>query len=281
MQTKFLTNSVMLIQQQFFNSQVFSSELLVKNLQQFDFVQTSPLKQQLKNCSSTTSTSSASSVCSASTANTKDQQKQHTVQTQQQQQSIQTRYKTELCRSYQENGICKYGEKCQFAHGHNELRNINRHPKFKTELCRTFHAMGYCPYGPRCHFVHDNIQEMALLQQYQQQLKASQTPVKQQNTTQVNTNKLVLTSLNQQNVDALSCSSSASITPPSSRSLSPDYQQQQQQLAPQSDYIQQAQQQRPYSLLNRLIFTNPTQFDATPFTQQQQNSDFNLLTFKF
>ena len=65
------------------------------------------------------------------------------------------RYKTELCRSYQENGTCKYGEKCQFAHGYNELRSMMRHPKYKTELCRTFHAAGYCPYGPRCHFVHD------------------------------------------------------------------------------------------------------------------------------
>lgn len=66
-----------------------------------------------------------------------------------------TRYKTELCRSFQENGTCKYGDKCQFAHGHNELRNMMRHPRYKTELCRTFHAAGYCPYGPRCHFVHD------------------------------------------------------------------------------------------------------------------------------
>lgn len=65
------------------------------------------------------------------------------------------RYKTELCRSFQENGICKYSDKCQFAHGAYELRNMSRHPKYKTELCRTFHAAGYCPYGPRCHFVHD------------------------------------------------------------------------------------------------------------------------------
>ena len=64
------------------------------------------------------------------------------------------RYKTELCRTYQENGTCKYGEKCQFAHGTHELRTLPRHPKYKTELCRTFHSSGYCPYGPRCHFVH-------------------------------------------------------------------------------------------------------------------------------
>lgn len=65
-----------------------------------------------------------------------------------------SRYKTELCRAYQDSGTCKYGDKCQFAHGTHELRALPRHPKYKTELCRTFHSTGYCPYGPRCHFVH-------------------------------------------------------------------------------------------------------------------------------
>lgn len=84
-------------------------------------------------------------------------------QLQQQQQQLQdgrpgtnsSRYKTELCRPYEENGFCKYGDKCQFAHGGAELRTLNRHPKYKTELCRTFHTIGICPYGPRCHFIHN------------------------------------------------------------------------------------------------------------------------------
>ncbi|XP_039598043.1 mRNA decay activator protein ZFP36L1a [Polypterus senegalus] len=66
-----------------------------------------------------------------------------------------SRYKTELCRPFEENGACKYGDKCQFAHGSHELRSLNRHPKYKTELCRTFHTIGFCPYGPRCHFIHN------------------------------------------------------------------------------------------------------------------------------
>ncbi|KAM6958768.1 mRNA decay activator protein ZFP36 [Aplochiton taeniatus] len=65
------------------------------------------------------------------------------------------RYKTELCRGFQERGICKYGAKCQFAHGEAELRGLNRHPKYKTEACRTFYHFGYCPYGARCHFIHE------------------------------------------------------------------------------------------------------------------------------
>ncbi|KAG8231976.1 hypothetical protein J437_LFUL010075 [Ladona fulva] len=66
-----------------------------------------------------------------------------------------SRYKTELCRPFEESGSCKYGDKCQFAHGAQELRTLVRHPKYKTELCRTFHSSGFCPYGPRCHFIHN------------------------------------------------------------------------------------------------------------------------------
>ena len=64
------------------------------------------------------------------------------------------RYKTEMCRPFMEHGSCKYGDKCQFAHGTDELRSVNRHPKYKTDMCRTYHSVGFCPYGPRCHFIH-------------------------------------------------------------------------------------------------------------------------------
>lgn len=64
------------------------------------------------------------------------------------------RYKTELCRPFQDSGFCKYGDKCQFAHGEQDLRSLPRHPKYKTELCRTYHTRGICPYGSRCHFIH-------------------------------------------------------------------------------------------------------------------------------
>ncbi|XP_045930588.1 mRNA decay activator protein ZFP36 isoform X1 [Micropterus dolomieu] len=73
--------------------------------------------------------------------------------------SSSSRYKTELCRSFTESGLCKYGGKCQFAHGPDELRDLSRHPKYKTEPCRTFHTVGFCPYGTRCHFVHNNEEE--------------------------------------------------------------------------------------------------------------------------
>lgn len=59
------------------------------------------------------------------------------------------RYKTELCRSFSESGFCRYGDKCQFAHGISELRQTSRHPRYKTELCKAYHMNGFCPYGAR------------------------------------------------------------------------------------------------------------------------------------
>lgn len=64
------------------------------------------------------------------------------------------RYKTELCHSFTESGECKYGVRCQFAHGVHEIRRITRHPKHKTVLCRSFHETGFCGYGARCNFIH-------------------------------------------------------------------------------------------------------------------------------
>ncbi|XP_029427118.1 mRNA decay activator protein ZFP36-like [Rhinatrema bivittatum] len=67
---------------------------------------------------------------------------------------LSSRYKTELCRTFSETGKCKYGSKCQFAHGFQELRTLSRHPKYKTELCHKFYLYGECPYGSRCNFIH-------------------------------------------------------------------------------------------------------------------------------
>ncbi|KAJ8514945.1 hypothetical protein ONZ45_g7580 [Pleurotus djamor] len=66
-------------------------------------------------------------------------------------------YKTEPCRSWEEKGTCRYGIKCQFAHGEEEIRSVSRHPKYKTEICRTFWVSGSCPYGKRCCFIHTEV----------------------------------------------------------------------------------------------------------------------------
>jgi len=68
--------------------------------------------------------------------------------------SKQNLYKTELCRSFGDTGTCRYGHRCQFAHGEHELRPVMRHPKYKTETCRSFYITGSCRYGTRCRFIH-------------------------------------------------------------------------------------------------------------------------------
>jgi len=95
-----------------------------------------------------------------------------------QQQIPTSRYKTEMCRPFSEHGTCKYGDKCQFAHGNQEVRNVNRHPKYKTDLCKTYHSVGFCPYGPRCHFIHA-LDEMRAQPAANPLEKKANSPVKQ------------------------------------------------------------------------------------------------------
>lgn len=71
------------------------------------------------------------------------------------------RYKTEMCRPFEETGHCRYGSKCQFAHGIREMRGLNRHPRYKTEFCRTYHTTGLCSYGQRCNFIHNEDERRA------------------------------------------------------------------------------------------------------------------------
>ncbi|ORZ17808.1 hypothetical protein BCR42DRAFT_325672, partial [Absidia repens] len=65
-------------------------------------------------------------------------------------------YKTEYCRNWTELGHCRYGTKCRYAHGANELRKAPRHLLYKTQICRAYHEQGECPYGIRCTFIHEN-----------------------------------------------------------------------------------------------------------------------------
>ena len=78
-----------------------------------------------------------------------------------------TKYKTEMCKNWIEVGLCRYGNKCQFAHGDLELMGkatpINA--KYKSKTCTTFQERLFCPYGKRCLFRHedrtlDEIQEL-------------------------------------------------------------------------------------------------------------------------
>ncbi len=66
------------------------------------------------------------------------------------------KYKTELCKSWSENGFCAYGNKCRFAHGRQELFDkVINCKKYKQKECMSFFKNNYCCYGSRCHFKHE------------------------------------------------------------------------------------------------------------------------------
>ena len=68
----------------------------------------------------------------------------------------QSKYKTELCKNWEEKGFCSYGTKCRFAHGVDELNYRDKQNcKYKSRPCQSFFSTMYCPYGNRCLFKHD------------------------------------------------------------------------------------------------------------------------------
>ena len=72
-----------------------------------------------------------------------------------QHEAAETKYKTELCKSWCENGHCRYGDNCKFAHGLAEI-NVDDSVTKKQKNCKVFFATGYCNYGVRCQFLHEH-----------------------------------------------------------------------------------------------------------------------------
>ena len=84
------------------------------------------------------------------------------------------KFKTMMCKHYNTTQGCSYGDKCQFAHGPQELRllnnqsninsinNINSEGKkskinpinIKTVKCKNWEKNGTCKYGNYCTFAH-------------------------------------------------------------------------------------------------------------------------------
>jgi hypothetical protein len=104
--------------------------------------------------SAATPTNKVSLPTTPSTVDQEDEEDEDKKSTIEDELSKQNLYKTELCRSFVDTGICRYGHRCQFAHGEHELRPVLRHPKYKTETCRSFYMTGSCRYGSRCRFIH-------------------------------------------------------------------------------------------------------------------------------
>ena len=68
----------------------------------------------------------------------------------------QKKYRTELCKYFEINGRCKFGDNCIFAHGKENLReNLCKKSGYKKRPCLNFFEKGFCMYGNRCQFSHD------------------------------------------------------------------------------------------------------------------------------
>ena len=65
------------------------------------------------------------------------------------------KFKTELCKSWCENGYCRYGDNCKFAHGLEEINRVDSVTK-RQKNCKVFFSTGYCSYGVRCQFLHEH-----------------------------------------------------------------------------------------------------------------------------
>lgn len=69
------------------------------------------------------------------------------------------KYKTEICKNWQ-NGICKFGANCIFAHGKRELRES---VVKKNVECTNFSSKFYCSYGEKCQFIHNQVRAKSRL----------------------------------------------------------------------------------------------------------------------
>ena len=75
-----------------------------------------------------------------------------------------TKYKRDLCKNWAKSGSCPYGFKCLFAHGYDELNEVDKlteeqlkaHDIYKTVNCRDFYHEKFCQYGKRCLYRHEH-----------------------------------------------------------------------------------------------------------------------------
>lgn len=63
--------------------------------------------------------------------------------------------KTRLCKNHDTPEGCKWGDRCHFAHGKDQLGTpMGPGSSFKTRLYVSFVAAGSCAFAGRCHFAH-------------------------------------------------------------------------------------------------------------------------------
>ena len=65
------------------------------------------------------------------------------------------KFRTEMCKNFDQTGHCQFGDRCSFAHSKNQIMMKTNLPvNYKTKMCRKYQLNGYCPYGVRCQFKH-------------------------------------------------------------------------------------------------------------------------------
>lgn len=69
---------------------------------------------------------------------------------------VPNKYKTEICRNWELEGYCRFGDECTFAHGNLDLnKKVSMPSNYKTKICKQFaEEPFYCPYGEKCQFLH-------------------------------------------------------------------------------------------------------------------------------
>jgi hypothetical protein len=109
-------------------------------------------------------------------------------------------YKTMLC-SFNLNGMCKFGDQCNFAHGESDLRDADtallalstaasaastarpaagkakddgqaQKKPYKTRMCQNWLDAGHCKFGSRCMFAHGDAELKAYRKLSQQEFAA-------------------------------------------------------------------------------------------------------------
>jgi hypothetical protein len=69
---------------------------------------------------------------------------------------VPNKFKTEICRNWELEGYCRFGDECTFAHGDLELnKKVSMPSNYKTKICKQFaEEPFYWPYGEKCQFLH-------------------------------------------------------------------------------------------------------------------------------
>lgn len=87
--------------------------------------------------------------------------------------SFKAKFKTEMCKFWELNKTCRFGDSCAFAHGLGEIRQkVVFSNTYKTKRCKQFFESGYCLYGTRCQFLHFFSQKGCIFFSYKRALKS-------------------------------------------------------------------------------------------------------------